>query len=132
MSIVEDRSGLPGPEDDVKDLTRHQHQGEHGFNIDWHVLAEKRFAVPLLCNIAIALGLSPEALLLDRAAVLIFSSASLFVRHSEPASTAGPAAVAMAASTSTERPGRLSFKEPEAWSHSTLMLKPLMPTGAAT
>jgi hypothetical protein len=67
MSIVEDMSGLPGPEDDVKDLTRHQHQGEHGFNIDWHVLGEKRFAVPLLCNIAIALGLSPEALLLDPA-----------------------------------------------------------------
>ncbi len=58
---MEDRSGLPGPEDDIKDLTRHQHQGEHGFNIDWHVLAEKRFAVPLLCNIAIALGLSPRS-----------------------------------------------------------------------
>ena len=87
MSIVEDRSGLPGPEDDIKDLTRHQHQGEHGFNIDWHMLAEKRFAVPLLCNIAIALGLSPEALLLNRAAVLVFSSASLFVCHCAPALT---------------------------------------------
>ncbi len=78
---MEDMSGLPGPKDDVKDLTRHQHQGEHGFNIDWNVLAEKRFAVPLLCYIAIALGVSPEALLLDRLAVLVFSSASLFVRH---------------------------------------------------
>jgi hypothetical protein len=96
------------------------------------VLVEKQFAVPLLCNIAIALGLSPEALLIDQAAVLVFSSASLFVRHCAPASTAGPAAVTMAASTSTERPGRLSFKEPEAWNHSSLMLKPLMPTGAAT
>jgi hypothetical protein len=67
MSTVEDMRGLPGPEDDVKDLTCHQHQGEHGFNIDWHVLVEKRFSVPLLCNIAIALGLSPEALLLDPA-----------------------------------------------------------------
>ena len=61
--------------------------------------------------------------------MLVFSSASLFVRHCEPASTAGPAAVTMAASMSMEWPGRLSFKEPEAWSHSSLMLKPLMPTG---